>query len=315
MKPILLLFISLLWFSCHKSETTSNSTHNLWTQHHNLSDSVLARYSAVGFSIKGKGYITTGRNFLNKSDLWEFDTLSKTWTQRADFAGQARNGAVSFVIDHKAYVGLGEFISPKDTMYLHDFWYFHPDSNKWFESAPFKGVARSRAVAFVLNNKAYIGTGKDSVNTLLNDFWEYDAPTNLWTKKQPFAGAARYDAVAFVVKDKAYVGTGGNRTTAYSDIWEYDSTHDRWTQKKSFDQIARMGAVALSANHVAYIATGWNKGSLLNDFWLYDPQTEKWLPLKNLDGKPRMHATGFVINERIFIGTGVETPDFFEYIP
>src|SRR5947207_9637065 len=54
------------------------------------------RALAVGFSIGDKGYIGTGSPFDNTylDDFWEYDPATDTWTQKADFAGGARMGAV-----------------------------------------------------------------------------------------------------------------------------------------------------------------------------------------------------------------------------
>ena len=41
----------------------------------------------------------------------------------------------------------------------------------WIELSDFEGVPRSDAVAFVINGKAYVGTGYDGEDRL-NDFWE-----------------------------------------------------------------------------------------------------------------------------------------------
>ncbi len=66
-----------------------------------------ARFSAVGFTIGNKGYITTGNDGVYRKDTWQYDPLTNTWTQKADFPGSGRTGAVGFSVAGKGYVGPG----------------------------------------------------------------------------------------------------------------------------------------------------------------------------------------------------------------
>ncbi|MGL4597026.1 MAG: hypothetical protein ACRCYO_05840, partial [Bacteroidia bacterium] len=103
----------------------------------------LSRGSACAFSLYNKGYITTGQgdnaNFL--SDTWEYDPLLDVWTQKADFMGSARRGAVSFVINDIGYVGTGEDASGLKK----DFFKFDPIQNTWGVIADFGGTPREKA--------------------------------------------------------------------------------------------------------------------------------------------------------------------------
>ena len=40
-------------------------------------------------------------------DFWEYDPATNAWTQKADFGGTARYGAVGFSIGSKGYIGTG----------------------------------------------------------------------------------------------------------------------------------------------------------------------------------------------------------------
>lgn len=68
----------------------------------------IGRKNAVGFSIGSKGYIGTGKNVETYfKDLWEYDPLTNSWTQRADFGGGDRENAVGFNVGNKGYIGTG----------------------------------------------------------------------------------------------------------------------------------------------------------------------------------------------------------------
>ena len=146
---------------------------NTWTQKADFGGA--ARGEATGFSIGGKGYIGTGTTvdssgaFVNSNDFWEYDPVSNIWTQKADFGGTARNGAVGLSIGSKGYIGTGF-----DSSTQKDFWEFEPATNTWTQRVDFGGTAREDAVAFSIGNAGYVTTG------FLNfynkqDLWEYDA--------------------------------------------------------------------------------------------------------------------------------------------
>ena len=84
----------------------------------------LPRYGAVAFTMevegKPKGYIALG----GKSSVWEYDPGSDLWTQRTNFTGNGRVGAVAFSFPSlgKVFVGLGN----ASVAYYDDFHQFFP---------------------------------------------------------------------------------------------------------------------------------------------------------------------------------------------
>lgn len=233
------------------------------------------------------------------------------WRPRAEFPGDARYSAVSFVINGKAYLGTGQGVSGK----LKDFWEYDPNSNVWTKKADFGGTARFSAVGFAINGKGYIGTGFDG--SYKNDFWEYDPNTNVWTQIANFSGTARAMAVGFSINGKGYVGTGSNGT----DFWEYDPTSNIWTQKANFGGLARTNAVGFSINGKGYIGTGQTASNFLNDLWEFTPAGTglgTWVQKANFIGQSRTEASGFTINNKAYIGLGLGSDaynDFYEFDP
>jgi len=163
-------------------------TTNTWTQKADFGGAV--RDGAVGFSIGTKGYIGTGVNggccpFNYLEDVWEYDSATDTWTQKADCGGGPRGAAVSFTIGNKGYVGTG---GNDIDFFLKDFWEFDPIANTWTQKADFGGTGRQAAAGFSIGSKGYIGTGAGDGPVALKDFWEYDPATNGWTQKADFGG-------------------------------------------------------------------------------------------------------------------------------
>lgn len=161
-------------------------------------------YFATGFAVGGKGYLCGGKTGPNlySSQLWEYKPGNNQWIQRASFPGGVRYQMSSFVVDAKAYVGMGtdQNIFKKD-MYCYD-----PGANTWQTIAPFPGYERGAASTFTLEGRGFVCLGNNG--GLLSDLIEYNPQTDTWTLRAAFGGSERKSAVSFVIDNKAYVGTG-----------------------------------------------------------------------------------------------------------
>ena len=158
----------------------------------------------MGFSISGKGYVTTGSDSTLEvaakdfNDLWEYDPAVDQWTQKASLPAMPRAGAVGFSIGSYGYVGLG--ITDSNITMHKDFWRYDPGTDSWTQMADFGGSPRENAVAFVLLGKAYVTTG-DTLGGRCSrdkDVWQYDPANNAWVQKADFGGAARFLAAEIV---------------------------------------------------------------------------------------------------------------------
>ncbi|TPE44865.1 Kelch repeat-containing protein [Pontibacter mangrovi] len=89
-----------------------------------------ARNFAATFSINNKGYVVGGTNSLGASvglsDVWEYDPTTDTWTQRGNFGGGTRLGAVAFGLNEQGFVGLGSGGSAR----YKDLWQLKPSSGE-----------------------------------------------------------------------------------------------------------------------------------------------------------------------------------------
>jgi N-acetylneuraminic acid mutarotase len=196
-----------------------------------------ARLNAVGFGLGNFGYVGTGTasegSGTNFADFYKFapgaDGSTGTWTQ-ADGLKDKRTDAVSFVIKDSAYVVTGSSASSVTRMYVYD-----ANNDQWLErwqitnatdgsfDDDYTTIVRSNAVAFVIDNKAYLATGTAS-NT-----WEYDPITGHWTEKTPFDGLSRSGAVGFAVKNRGFVGLGYSGSTFLDDLREFQPTVENST--------------------------------------------------------------------------------------
>ena len=93
---------------------------------------------------------------------------------------------------------------------------------------------RAAAVAFVINDRAYVGTGINFSNAIVSqDFWQFDPITQSWTQVADFGGGSRSGACAFAIGDKGYVATGYGAGGKTSELWQYDTDLNLWTQKNN----------------------------------------------------------------------------------
>ncbi|HXP51339.1 MAG TPA: kelch repeat-containing protein, partial [Bacteroidia bacterium] len=175
-------------------------------------------FSPIGFSIEGKGYVGLGGNTPNgggSNDLWQYDTTSNSWTQKASLPGTARYDAAWFVIGHKVYVIGG---SAGGSPYLNDVWVYDAHTNAWkqLKNSPAPGI--DGMAAFTIGNHGYVGGGGDGSG--YTSFWQYDTTNDSWTPIANYPGytGIGLDARAFVIGSKAYLCTGGDGGTYLNPV-------------------------------------------------------------------------------------------------
>ncbi|WP_171805020.1 Kelch repeat-containing protein [Paludibacter propionicigenes] len=98
-----------------------------WARRKDMPDK--GRVTSVGFSIANRYFVASGRHWGGPqtggkllSNIMEYDANRNTWYKRGDIPGGARENAVCFVINGKAYIGQGE----NNTDIINDFWSFEP---------------------------------------------------------------------------------------------------------------------------------------------------------------------------------------------
>ena len=247
-------------------------------------------------------------------------SFANPWYQKFDFPGDARHRATGFSIGTDGYIGLGHINSVVDVEY-EDFWKYDPASNSWSQIANFPDGQCFHATAFVINNKAYVGTGRKVNGSYSKHFYEYDPTTNNWTQIADLPGAARRGAVSFSVNGKGYCGTGQTTSGYSTDFYEYNPTTNQWIPRANFPGIARTSAVAFAIGDFGYLGTGDSNSGSTNDFYQFNPATNQWIPKAMVGPVTRQEACGFAVNGKGYIGTGDDFssgnnyPDFWEYNP
>ena len=215
-------------------------------------------YVGLGLGIDGAEY-TNFRKMNLRTGNWTVDSV-------APFPGEGRHAAVAFVINGKAYVGLGYRVSrvwgdqQTQRRYFYDFYEYTPEG-----STPV--------------------TVKDSVwDESLNDYkdvertYMYDGE---WRKIADFPhesvaneGGGRRDAVGFSFPEGTtgsnygYVGLGrGYNDVVYGDFYSYNPNTNTWSAIRSndggdaYNGRPRYGASVFIVDGSAYICLGAEDGS------------------------------------------------------
>lgn len=223
--------------------------------------------ASATFSVNGKGYIVGGfasENWLGKQGtllgrydnyknsvnyVFEYDPENDKWTQKKDFAGTARGGAIGFAIEGNGYVGTGQYYNKTDGngfYAVNDFWSYDPINDVWTKKKDFANGSpysqRAWAFGFVVDGKGYIGTGmsvpgkKARPGIPTKDFWMYDITANNWIQKADYATPEEPNGInmaygfGFSVGDRGYAGGG-----SINDFWSYDPSFGVlgiWTKKE-----------------------------------------------------------------------------------
>ena len=135
-----------------------------------------------GFSIDGHGYVEGGfrvnqnNQYKFFDNLYEYDPASDTWIEKASFPGGKEAGEACFVINDKAYIGLGQFKSNYNKM----FYAYDPSSDTWSSPLPeFPADGRELSYSFSLNNIGYVMLGYNSNKaSYYDDVWQFSISGN-----------------------------------------------------------------------------------------------------------------------------------------
>lgn len=242
---------------------------------------------------------------------------TNVWTQMDSVKGPPKSACVGFANYSFGYIGLGfDQFDYKRSLFV-----YNPGFNLWDKVESMggefsTGLNRSSAVAFVIDNKAYVGTGQGD-NPYFGDFWMYDMSTNTWTQVANFGGGPRTEAVAFASNNMGYVGTGKSAAGLTNDFWKFDPSMNSWTQVSPIPGNPRKQAVAVSLGINNFVGTG-DDGTFTDDFYKYDASTDTWTQVSDFAGTPRYGAVAFGIYPNLFVGTGYDntlsyTKDFWSY--
>lgn len=258
------------------------------------------RHRGTGIRIGNKGFMGLGHyngagpNIVMK-DWWEYDPAANTWTQRADYIGNATGAyaVLAFGMDNYGYIGGGQ------TATNTNFYRYDPATNLWTQMASSPTIPMNTE-GFVVGTKGYYLSG--------SQLYEYNATTNIWSVKLPAPFTIGAWNSAFTIGEKGYIKNG-------AALWEYKASTDQWISRASFPGLASGGSVGFAHRGRGYIVGGYS-GWLSNvnsEVWEYSPENNTWLQLEEFLGTSRRFGSGFTIGNRSYVGIGTNGTNFNDF--
>lgn len=221
-----------------KFDPSGNGGSGSWSQLANFPGN--DTWDCVSFILNGKIYVGLGAStnpIPSNKKFYVFDPNSNSWDDGnsvAQFPGEARIGASSFVLNGEAYVGLG-YKNSFPAQYFDDLYKYNSSSNSWDTLNTFPGGARWTQISFVINNTAYMGYGIQTLSSPYRDFWSYTSDS--WTSITPLQPLSPndfyYSSIGVSTSMNGYlIGGSVQSTDNGKQVWEFNPASG-WQRKTS----------------------------------------------------------------------------------
>lgn len=255
-------------FNCTRDFFIYNGISSTWTVSASLPPGEERQY-ATGASWNNKGIIFGGAkcdgSFLN--DIWIFDPINDSWTEKTPLPSDGRGGAVHFLIQDTLYI-----IGGRNTNgILSEVWGYNLNNDTWSQKTSFPGDGIWRGTAFQWNGIGYAGLGKNNLNlqTGFNtDIYSFDPQNQTWNIT-PSNGLTPRCYIGTAQKDSLVLFFGG-----VDDINTILSSFDRldvsnWTIQNltSFSSEPRKGAMCFLVADNFYFSTGVSQTTRFDETW------------------------------------------------
>ena len=217
------------------------------------------------------------------STMVAYDTITKTFSKKANKPIANLRGFFSFSIDGKGYMGGGFATSSSVAFYEYD-----PQSNSWVSKAAMP-KSFNYGVGATVNGKGYAGLGTTVINSTTSTnlkWYEFTPLSNSWIEKsdQNVIGGATYNASTAVIGNDVYVYGGGgyanssgSSTQPYSGLLrKYNTTSNQWSVIRKLGD-NRYQTAGVYQNGKIFVANGFDGyGVSPNDIFEYDTAANTW---------------------------------------
>ncbi len=209
------------------------------------------RMKATSFAINGKGYIGLGHTVEGSDsgreeylkDFWRYDPENDNWFEITNFEGESRIGAYSYILNNKAYIGLGSW----GGTFFTDTWELDPASETWTRKSDFPAKGRNDAVTLTNDNdgKGFVGLGRVFETNSASDFWEYNPQNDSWYKKTAYPTKDESTGIGLAVGNRGYIITAGGYGKG-SLFYIYNFEDDSWKSIEGIDTYIHTNSVVVS---------------------------------------------------------------------
>lgn len=174
-----------------------------WT---NIANCPVARYAGVGFSVDSIGYFGCGLGYNGprQNDLYAYNPRTNSWTQKGDIGTEGRVFPIASSYNHKAYL----FGGWTGAEILSKVMEYDPINDVWTEMSSYPEGGRSYSLGFVMQDRLFIGMGRNSSDTDVLDWHYFNFKNNTWFRVTDHPTYNSVGGATFVIGDKGYT-TGG----------------------------------------------------------------------------------------------------------
>lgn len=281
----------------------------------------LPRTQEVSFAIGSKAYIGTGvyQNDMFLEDLWEYDTETGAWTQKANYPEGKVRGLMAFSVNGKGYAGLGyRRDGTNEGEKMDSFYEYDPVMNTWTRKHDYPGgwYGYDSRHATALNNKGYFITAKPVSNNGVN-IYEYNPNNDRWTLinsitfgGQWYFGPHTYLTANAVDSDlyiyiRSFNGNGGNDGQVF---YQYDMEFNIWIEKSCPIPITytKMESFVIGNNFYLFSGRLYAYADVLNyTVYKYYPETNTWTDNEVSEPKIfRYNPVNLLIDGKLYYGGG-----------
>jgi N-acetylneuraminic acid mutarotase len=225
------------------------------------------RQYAGGFSHNGMGYVFGGHcsgSFLN--DLWQYDPLSNSWTEKTAMPATGRSAMVCFVIGDTAYIACGKTATDYA---IDEVWAYNLVNDSWIQKTNFPFGKRWWACGTSAGGKGYLMHGKSDLLAYSTGLYEYDPGSDTWSALPDFPMPGRSHSRMIFFNNDLLVLTGWDSLgDSHSDMWRYDLADGVWDQLAPIPGIGRHGGICFGNNTHIYYSTGLDQfNTRLKETW------------------------------------------------
>ena len=278
---------------------------NKWTAKENVPFGY--RGGGFSFAIGKLVYIGSGECYDEIiKDFWCYNTNDETWTCLAEVPIKCFSG-IALSIFNKGYVGLGTEIGTSSGKFEKHMCMYDPEINSWKMINNFPGTPRIDAAVFVIQNKAYAGTGYDGTNT--KDFYEYDPKKDNWKRIADFAGGTLHASIGIGTGKRGFIVAGARAPNDFKFVYEYIPALNKWERRQDLPGYARN---FLTGNYIDenYLIAGsggtYEINKRLKDFYIYNTETNTWSNIPDYPIGPLgdSRPCGANVDGKVYMGTG-----------
>ena len=261
------------------------------------------RTEATGFYLNNKIYVGGGHDDEGLNDFWEYDIITKNWTQKANLPSNHCQRACVEINGKGYFVGgyggsVNNTLADANANYTDELLEYNPTTNIFTPKAPFPYGKRGGMTAFEYNGNLFVGLGNNFNGQQTNNFYKYNPPSNSWTAlaNAPITGG---NLSSFRIGNIGYIIAFNPQPIVAkynfdTNIWTTE-THNIGLSSNYYNN------QAFAYNGVGYLVNGaYNTPDIIHK---YNPATNTWSQVTNLPFK-NPSQTIIPANDGVYFGFG-----------